>query len=437
MKTGKVQIPEKLGWVFEGNARYRGAYGGRGSGKTRTFAMMAAIRGYMLAAEGKTGVIVCAREFMNSLADSSFAEIKGAIKSLPWLEPFYQISEQKIKTTRLAGRIEFIFSGLRTNIDSIKSKSKIHLFWVDEAEPVAETAWQKIIPTVREKDSEIWVTWNPERETSATHMRFRANPPEDARIVKMNWRDNPWFPDVLGKERLSDKARRPDSYDHIWEGDFVTYVEGAYFTAHLTQAREEGRIGKVARDPLMQIRAFWDIGGTGAKSDATAIWIAQFITREIRVLDYYEAQGQPLATHVNWLRENGYGQALCVLPHDGATHDRVVDVSFESALRQAGFEVSVIANQGAGAARLRIEAARRLFDSIWFDEERTRAGVDALGWYHEKRDDNRNIGLGPEHDWASHGADAFGLMCIAYEQPSTRPAGRIIRTVRTRKGLVI
>jgi len=433
----EVQLPPKLIPVFAGQARYRGAYGGRGSGKTRTFAMMAAIRGYALAAEGKTGVIVCAREFMNSLADSSFAAIEGAIKSLPWLAPFYQVSERQIKTRRLVGKIEFIFAGLRTNIDSVKSKERIHLFWVDEAEPVTETAWAKIIPTVREAGSEIWVTWNPEREASATHQRFRANPPEDAKIALMNWRDNPWFPDVLNKERLSDKVRRPDSYNHIWEGDFVKAVEGAYFVKHLTKAREEGRIGKVARDPLMQIRAFWDIGGTGAKSDATAIWIAQFVAREIRLLDYYEAQGQPLAAHVDWLRQNGYGQALCVLPHDGATHDRVIDVSFESALRQAGFEVSVVANQGSGAARLRIEAARRLFDMIWFDEEHTRGGIDALGWYHEKRDDNRNIGLGPEHDWSSHGADAFGLMCVAYEQPSTRPEGRIIRNVRTRKGLVI
>jgi hypothetical protein len=68
----------------------------------------------------------------------------------------------------------------------------------------------------------------------------------------------------------------------------------------------------------------------------------------------------------------------------------------------------------------RVEAARRLFPSIWFNEKTTEPGLDALGWYHEKRDDARNIGLGPEHDWSSHGADAFGLMCVAYEQPETR-----------------
>ena len=167
----------------------------------------------------------------------------------------------------------------------------------------------------------------------------------------------------------------------------------------------------------MTIRAIWDIGGTGQKSDATAIWVVQYIGREIRLLDYYEAQGQPLAVHVSWLRDNGYGKAFCVLPHDGSTNDKVHDVSFESALRAAGFDVQVIANQGTGAAMKRIEAARRLFPSMWFNEPKTGAGLDAIGWYHEKRDPERNIGLGPNHDWSSHGADAFGLVAVAYEMP--------------------
>jgi phage terminase large subunit len=168
----------------------------------------------------------------------------------------------------------------------------------------------------------------------------------------------------------------------------------------------------------MTIRAVWDIGGTGAKADACAIWVCQFVGREIRVLDYYEAVGQPLATHVQWLRDQGWGKALCILPHDGASNDKVYDVSYESALKAAGFEVKVIPNQGKGAAAMRIESARRLFPSIWFNEATTEAGRDALGWYHEKKsDDDREIGLGPAHDWSSHGADAFGLMCVSYEEP--------------------
>lgn len=418
MERPQLELPPKLIPVFMGKARYRGAYGGRGSGKTRTFAKMTAVRGLQLSEAGKDGIIVCGREYMNSLDESSMAEVKAAIRSEPWLENHYDIGEKYIRTND--GRIEYAFIGLRKNLDSIKSKSQIHILWVDEAEPVSETAWEKTVPTVREHNSEIWVTWNPERKASATHQRFREDPPRSSKIVEINYQDNPWFPDVLEEERLEDFEKRSEQYPHIWEGEFRTVVEGAYFSKDLIKAKKDGRISNVAADPLMTYRAIWDIGGTGAKADACSIWIMQFIGREIRVLDYYEAQGQPLATHVAWLRENGYENSLCILPHDGATNDKVYDVSYESALREAGFSVEVIPNQGRGAAKMRIEAARRLFPSIWFNKDTTEAGRDALGWYHEKIDENRTVGLGPEHDWSSHAADAFGLACVAYEIPRER-----------------
>jgi phage terminase large subunit len=412
----QIRIPDKLVEVFTGEAMYRGSYGGRGSAKTRTFAKMAAVRGAMFGDAGVNGVIVCGREFMNSLADSSFAEVKAAIAEEPWLSEKYDVGESYIRTRD--GRVEFAFIGLRRSLMSLKSKSRILILWVDEAEQVSEDAWMIVDPTVREEESEIWVTWNPARKKSATHMRFRADPPPMSKIVEMNWRDNPWFPAKLNIKRLHDQEKRPDQYDHVWEGDFVTVVEGAYFAKSLSEARLKGRIGNVSPDPLMTIRAIWDIGGTGAKADACAIWIAQFVGREIRVLDYYEAVGQPLATHVQWLRDKGYGKAYCILPHDGSHQDKVFDASYEGALKSAGFDVRVIPNQGKGAAKMRVEAARRLFPSIWFNKDTTEPGRDALGWYHEKKsDDERNVGLGPEHDWSSHGADAFGLMCVAYETP--------------------
>lgn len=395
---------------------YRGAYGGRGSAKTRSFAKMAAVFGVKFSQANEPGVIVCGREYMNSLDESSMAEVKAAIESEPWLSERYEIGERYIRTRDR--KIDFAFIGLRHNLDSIKSKARIRLLWVDEAEPVSETAWAKAIPTVREDGSEIWVTWNPESKKSATHKRFRVAPPADSKIIRMNFMDNPWFPATLEKTRVEDLTKRPDQYEHVWGGDFVSVMEGAYYARDLAQARSEGRISRVAKDPLMTMRAYWDIGGTGLKADACSIWIAQFIGKEIRVLDYYEAQGQPLATHVSWLREKGYAKALCVLPHDGSTNDKVYDVSYDSALREAGFETLVIPNQGRGAAKMRIEAARRLFPSMWFNEATTTAGIDALGWYHEKKsEDVRDIGLGPAHDWSSHPADAFGLMAVAYEAP--------------------
>ena len=417
MTAVDIELPEKLVPVFEGEAQFRGAYGGRGSAKTRSFAKMAAVHGFRCAEAGQDGLIVCGRQFQNSLADSSMAEVKAAIESEPWLAERYDVGEQFIRTRD--GRISFAFLGLQRNVNSVKSLSRIRLFWVDEAEPVPEVSWVKVIPTVREEGSEIWVTWNPERKNSATNQRFRIDPPTGSKIVEINWRENPWFPSSLDQIRRDDETKRPDQYAHIWEGSYATAHAGAYYAALLHEAEKQGRITKVARDPLMAVRAFCDLGGTGAKADAFAIWIAQFVGREIRVLDYYEAIGEPIGSHLEWLRERGWSKAIIVLPHDGETNDRIYDVSFESAFRAAQFETQVIPNQGKGAARLRIEAGRRRFPMIWFNEKTTGAGRDALGWYHEKRsEDEREIGLGPEHDWSSHGADAFGLMCVAYETPS-------------------
>lgn len=178
--------------------------------------------------------------------------------------------------------------------------------------------------------------------------------------------------------------------------------------------RAEGRITALAADPILRARAFWDLG----RRDATAIWIAQFVGREVRVLDYIEGRGQALAYYVSALRERGWGGALCQLPHDGRTVTLIAPGSAEEQLKAAGFEVGVIPNQGPGAAMQRVEAARRLFPQIWFnDTAAVAAGMKALAAYHERRDDNRNVGLGPEHDWASDPADAFGLMCVAYEAP--------------------
>lgn len=221
MTTAQIQLPKKLISVFVAeNVRYRGAYGGRGSAKTRTFALMTAIKGYQFAEAGVSGVILCAREFMNSLSDSSMEEVKQAIRSVDWLADYYDIGQNYIRTKN--GLVSYVFCGLRHNLDSIKSKARILLCWVDEAENVSEIAWRKLTPTVRETNSEIWVTWNPETEGSPTDIRFRQTPPDNAIIVEMNYNDNPFFPDVLEQERLNDLARLDyASYAWIWEGAYL------------------------------------------------------------------------------------------------------------------------------------------------------------------------------------------------------------------------
>jgi len=233
MKKAELELPPKLVPVFSGPARYRGSHGGRGSGKTRSFALMTAVDGYRFGRAGIGGVMLCAREHLNSLDESSMEEVKQAIMSVPWLNAYYDIGEKYIRSKD--GRIRYAFSGLRHNVDAVKSKARILRAWIDEAENVSETAWRKLIPTVREADpggkwqSEIWLTWNPESEDSATNQRFIVSAPDDAKIVQLNYRDNPWFPSTLEAERLQDLRLRPDTYEHIWEGAYLTITEAQVF----------------------------------------------------------------------------------------------------------------------------------------------------------------------------------------------------------------
>lgn len=214
-----LQIPPKLIPVFTGPARYRGARGGRGSAKTRTFATMTAVCAYMFAEAGVSGVILCGHEYMNSLEDSSMEEIKQSIRETPWLNAYFEIGEKFIRTKNR--RVSYVFAGLRHNLDSIKSKARVLIAWVDEAEGVPDVAWQKLLPTVRADDSEVWLTWNPELDGSPTDLRFWKNKPDNAKIVEMNYGDNPWFPDVLDGERKNDYDRLdPQTYAWIWDGAY-------------------------------------------------------------------------------------------------------------------------------------------------------------------------------------------------------------------------
>lgn len=229
MTVARIELPPKLIPVFTGEARYRGAKGGRGSGKTRGFALMSAVRALMFAEAGISGTILCGREYMNSLEDSSMEEVKQAIRSIPWLNAYFDIGEKFIRTKNR--RVDYTFTGLRHNLDSIKSRARILIAWIDEAEGVPEIAWQKLLPTVREQDSEVWVTWNPEIDGSPTDLRFVKSTPESAKIVELNYSDNPWFPDVLDLERRNDYERLdPQTYAWVWDGAYRENSDAQVFS---------------------------------------------------------------------------------------------------------------------------------------------------------------------------------------------------------------
>ncbi|CCD97861.1 putative phage Terminase large subunit [Bradyrhizobium sp. STM 3809] len=392
-------------------ARYKGAFGGRGSGKSHFFGEL-----LVETCQAERGTLaVCIREAQRTLAQSSKRLIEGKVASLGLGQGFRPFND-RIATP---GDGLIIFRGMQDHTaESIKSLEGFRIAWIDEAQTLSARSLSLLRPTIRAPRSELWASWNPRRKSDAVDDFLRGRKPHGAVVVKASWRDNPWFPAVLDEERRLDLALYPDRYEHIWEGDYVRAFEGAYFADLLAQARRDGRIGKVAADPLLPLRAFIDIGGAGATADAFTIWVVQWVGSEVRVLDYYEAVGQVLAFHVNWLRARGYQSAILYLPHDGLATNAVTGKRYADHLREAGFAVEPpVRNQGRGAAMIRIEALRRLGPQLWFNETTTEAGREALGFYHERRDETRNVGLGPEHDWSSHAADALGLMAICYEAP--------------------
>lgn len=412
MTAATIKIPDKLIPVFEGEYRYRGSYGGRGSAKTRTFALMTAVKGYQFAEAGMTGQILCAREFMNSLDESSFQEIKTAILQTPWLNEYYDCGEKYIRTKN--GLVNYTFSGLRHSLDSIKSKSRILLAWVDEAEPVSDKAWMKLIPTVREEGSEIWVTWNPERKDSATHKRFRINQDDDMKIIEMNWQDNPWFPNALKRERERDKKNTPEVYEHIWEGEFLEYITGAYFVEQLRTATDEHRITRLPKLDSQPCWTFWDIGN----SDGCAVWVMQKIGQEYRLIEFYEAWGKPYSHVVSWLKSLNLVWETMYLPHD-ASHERQGKMNnkspqqmLEELMPSADWEiVPRIAQISWG-----IQQTRDAFPLMWFDKDRCSNGIDHLKAYRRKWSDNekRWMEKPDKSEGHSEAADALRQFAQAY-----------------------
>lgn len=335
----QIEIPPKLIPVFSAkNVRYRGSFGGRGSAKTRTFALMTAIHAYKCAEAGIEGVILCAREFMNSLDESSMEEIKTAIRSVPWLNSYFEIGERFIRTKNR--RVKYVFSGLRHNLDSIKSKARILLCWIDEAETVSEMAYVKLLPTVREENSEVWLTWNPEKQGSPTDLRFRLNPPADSIIVEMNYNDNPWFPSVLNQERLNDYERLdPAKYAHIWQGAYLVNSDAQVFANKWQHKEFEpephwsgpycGLDFGFANDPTAAVKCWinddclyieYEAGKRKLELDKTA----QYVNEHIPEFDKYVCRADSARPEsINYLQRHGLSKMESVKKWQGSVEDGI------------------------------------------------------------------------------------------------------------------
>lgn len=219
MSASSVQLPEVFADLWK-PARYKAFYGGRGSAKSHSFAQALVIQ----AAQGPKRVL-CAREIQRSIKDSVKRLLDDKIEAAG-LSGFYTSTETEI---RGANGSLFVFAGLRTNADSIKSLEGIDIAWVEEANTVSQASLDTLVPTIRKPGSELWFSWNPRYPTDPVDVMFRHGEPPNSIVKPVNWDQNPWFPEVLRQEMEWDRSRNPDKYAHVWLGEYSRNSEARVF----------------------------------------------------------------------------------------------------------------------------------------------------------------------------------------------------------------
>lgn len=380
---------------------------------------MAAVQGYIHGNAGTKGIILCGRQFMNSLDDSSLEECKRAIEEEPFLAAYYELGDKYIKSRD--GRISFAFAGLDRSIASIKSKGRILLCWVDEAEPVTNEAWSILIPTLREEgtdwNAELWVTWNPKRKSAPVEARFRRSKDALIKGVEINWQDNPKFPNKLERDRQRDLKERPDEYGHIWEGDYYD-GPGMILAKWVAQAEREGRINDgVSVDPNgAAIEVSSDLGFR----DTATWWYWQRCPGGFRLLKY---EGDSGLDADDWIpritksiSELGGNLGRIWLPHDArAKTFQSKHSSMERFLEAFGpAHVGVVPQ----TKKLdQISAARAVIQKCEFHKTNCELGLDGLSaWEYEWNEDTGVFSREPIHNWASHPSDGFAYGCQVMQE---------------------
>ena len=406
-----MKIPQAFAFLMKPK-RYKVMYGGRGGAKSHAIA-----RTLIVMSMQRPMRIVCAREIQKSIKDSVHTLLADIIRG-EGLEYFFEIQESVIKA-RNGG--EFKFRGLKHNTTDLKSLEGADILWVEEAENVSNNSWEIIIPTIRKEGSEIWVSMNVKSANDPTYQRFIAVADPDVAAVKVSWRDNPFFPEVLRKEKDKLKATDPEAYEHIWEGMPDTRRSGAVFAKQLAVARQEGRVTSVPYDPACEVFTAWDLGF----GDATAIWWFQFVGRELRWLEYYENSGEQLDHYAKLVKGKKYNYARYAhhLPHDGA-HGNIRGDSVAKQLFLMGVYNKVLPRESD--INPGIELLRQTIAFSCFDAVKCKDGIYALESYAYEWDDEREVFKSkPRHDWSSHAASAARYAAIAARDLKGSVAGRL------------
>ena len=399
----RVDVPRKLAPLLQ-PARYKGAYGGRGGAKSHFFAEQIIVRCY-----ARPMRVVCIREVQKSIKDSVKQLLIDKIAKLG-LGRHFNVLETEI---RGANGSLIIFRGMQSyNSDTIKSLEGYDIAWVEEAQTFSGISLELLRPTIRKPGSELWFSWNPRHRTDPVDMLFRKNPHPDSISVMVNWRDNPWFPDVLKREMQHDKIVDPDAAEHVWEGGYGVQA-GAILGRWVSDAGKEGRIHDgVVYDPQGPgIEISSDIGFR----DTATWWFWQRRIGGFGVL-YYDADsgmeaGDWIKRIAELLTEKNWKLGRIWLPHDATNR---AFLSKHTALDQfaSAFGVSHCGIVPKVLISDRINAARTVIKRCEFHETNCEKGLDGLrAWAFEFNPDLQVFMKDPLHDWASHPGDGFSYGC--------------------------
>lgn len=403
-----AEFPQKMQCLFEPK-RTKVFYGGRGAGRSWGCA-----RALLLIGTGRPIRVLCAREFQNSISESVHKLISDQIVALG-LEHFYEVQNAKI-----IGKngTTFVFEGIKNNTTKIKSYEGIDYCWVEEAEKVSKNSWGILIPTIRKPSSEIWMTFNPALESDYTYQRFVLNADVDTSfVVKMTWRDNPWFPAVLKTELEIDKKNDYDHYLNIWDGACLQMLEGAVYAKQLRAVTAEGRVCTVPYDRESPVDVFWDIG----RADNTALWFAQQVAMQVRVLAYFEDRLQDdVGYYLREIQSRGFVIGTMWLPHDAFAKRLGTKRTIEEQIRRAGYSTMKVPSLSIVDG---INAARLIFPKCWFDEDGTADGLQGLRHYRYKIVDGQ-FSKEPMHNDC---ADSFRYLAIAIGRSKRDKGGTISR----------
>lgn len=412
-----IEFPTKLQCLFKPK-RLKVLHGGRGSGKS-----WAVARALLIIGAQKQLRILCAREIQKSIKDSVHRLLSDQIQAMN-LGAFYEVLESEIRGKN--GTL-FLFAGLAQHtVESIKSFEGVSIVWAEESQVVTKRSWDVLTPTIRKDGSEIWITLNPDMETDETYKRFvlgRAQESADAFVVQMNWRDNPWFPTVLEKERQDTLVRDPLSYANIWEGEPKRVSEGAIYRHEVVQMIEDKRVRPVPYDPLLKVHTVWDLGW----NDAMTIGLWQRQSSEVRCIGYIEDSHRTLDSYIAQLEKHPYRWGTDFIPHDGRARNTQTGKSTEEALQAMGRNVKVLPQLDIEEG---IKAARMMFPRVYLDEKTERL-QECLKRYQRAINQATREPGGPLHDEYSHGADMFRYAAMAVEEMGNADKATVIKYTRT------